>query len=126
MNNHPDYYIQRNIYKYVAIKAHYLFRQSKNTKSLMITKEDWKHYEFKIKIIQNKIFQYIIKKNPNFDYGKDTLLHDIDFIYFYVDYETHASIKAIDEDNKNIKKIRINLSINSNPNELKVNEISKI
>ena len=53
-------YSIRHLFKYVAIKAHYLFRQTAKIKTLTISKHDWKYYEAynKQEMISQKYIKY--------------------------------------------------------------------
>lgn len=92
----------RNIFKYVAIKAHYLFRQSIKINTLTVSKHDWKYYEKynEINITQFKTIEYKIYRNKTFDYNKDSYFKDIDCIIFYVGYRILKKTSEVQEENK--------------------------
>jgi hypothetical protein len=119
-------YVWRNIFKYVAIKAHYLFRQSTVLKTLVITRDDWRHYEdyHELRLTQSKTIECKIKKNNNFDYGKDTYFNDVEVILFYIGYRVVKESKKENE-NKDKKQIEIHMILNSNKMELNMNDIFK-
>lgn len=119
-------YMIRNLFKYLAIKAHYLFRQCTEIKTLIISKHDWKHYEdnHNISVTQFKTLQYIIKKNKDFDYGKDSEFRDIDEITFFVGYRIIKESK-VNKPKENKKAIEIHMIINPNQIEMELNDIFK-
>jgi len=110
----------KNIFKYLAIKSHYLFRQSEKLKTLMISKHDWKYYENNYEITPFKTIEYKIIKNNNFDYGNDSKYKHIEYILFYVGYK-------IMKDMKNIKikddHLEVHMLLNTSKQDLDMNHI---
>jgi hypothetical protein len=118
-------HVIKNIFKYVAIKAHYLFRQSTNLNTLVISKHDWKLYSEHNtqEIIGQKYIKYKLFKNPNIEYSADSYFKKIKSISFYIGYKKYDNKDSLEKNDKD--NIDIFMILNNNQTEMAMNDIYK-